>query len=110
MLFIQLLTPMLNICVALFLPAYPGPVLLDFLGGTVSPQVANNFGGATYLNNTNGKRLIDVPLELIADQNVLLKRRRRPLPIRMFCSCYCLKLMCVFALLLYVSCYCSQNY
>jgi hypothetical protein len=54
--------------VLLFVAGCHGPVVLDFVTGTVSLQVAHNFSGPSYLSKDRGKRPVDDQLENMADQ------------------------------------------
>ena len=67
-LLIELLKPVLNICVLFFAAVCRTPVFLDFVTRTVSPQVTDNFSGTSYVSKDNGKRPIDGQLDNIADQ------------------------------------------
>jgi hypothetical protein len=83
------------------LPAYRGPVVLDFSACTVTPQVIDNFHDTSYLNNNSGKRSFDVSFEPVANSTVPLKKICKSLCQCELCSNY-LKLMSFLAIMLHL--------
>lgn len=80
-----------------------GPLILDFVAGTICPEVADDFSGSTnseryeqhysYVPTTDassirsakrkGKRQVEADEQELNVENVLLKRQRQELSIRM---------------------------
>ncbi|PWA34487.1 hypothetical protein CTI12_AA618590 [Artemisia annua] len=57
--------------------AYHGPVTLDFVTGTASPQVGDMLVERANVTNNNGKRVADIGLQDVSHQSVQPKRRHR---------------------------------
>lgn len=68
---------------------YHGPVVLDFVTGKVSPQMADAFVEPANLTNDNGKRSIDVSLQNVLHENDPVKKPRRQFRARMFFTSCC---------------------